>query len=92
MNSSNFLKMRECLLIPTMKKILKINPQQFGFRLNTIWQAAISTMQEIIKFCSEKECDVHCAMIYLRKVFDRVNFNILISISITEVVSFMLEN
>ena len=79
MNSSNFLKVFEYCLLPSLTRNLRLNSHQFGFRSETSTINAVSVLKETIHNYKSKNSSVHCAFLDLSKAFDRVNINILIS-------------
>ena len=80
MKSTNLPKLSEYIILPIMEINEKTNPRQIGFRPITKCQAAISTIQEITRCCSQRWSDVRRAMIYFSKIFNCISFIILITI------------
>jgi hypothetical protein len=77
MNSSNILKLFEYCILPRLKRHLKINNRQFGFRDHTGCSLALSVFKETVMSYTDANTNVHCAMLDLSKAFDKVNFNVL---------------
>ena len=86
--------------MPALKSNLKLSSRQFGFRPGTNCQSAVLMLQEVVKSYTERNSNVHCAMLDLTKAFDRMNFNILIAklkktllpMQLVNLLDFMLRN
>ncbi len=101
MVSSNMLKMFEYCLLPRMNKHLKLDQHQFGYRKNTGCLNVVSVLKEIILNYTNKNTNVHTAVLDMSKAFDKINHNILVkklveetqlSTSIIKMVKYMNEN
>ena len=77
MNSSVLLKTFEYCLLPFLKKHLKINRLQFGFRENTGCLSAVALLKETIFKYHDENTNVHCATVDMSKAFDRLNHSLL---------------
>ena len=100
MKSSNFLKIFEYCLLPSINTHIKLNNRQFGFRKNAGCSAALVLAKEIINKYTVGGSNVHCAMVDLSKAFDMINFSILIKKlhktglpkQIVNIIGYMLKN
>ena len=72
MNSSNFLKVLEYLLLPHLEKNLKIEQRQFTYRNATGCLDAITLLKETVAHYNREHTDVYCAMVDLSKAYDRI--------------------
>ena len=73
MNSSNFLKVLEYLLLPHLEKNLKIDQSQFAYRNAAGCLYAKTLLKEIVAYYNREHTDVYCAMFELSKAYDRIN-------------------
>ena len=101
MNSSNFLKLFEYCLLPTLKKHLKLSSAQFGYRPKTSCLTANLVLRETILSYTKRNSNIHSAVLDMSNAFDRLNNNILIEKLITQtglpspiikLIQFMSEN
>ena len=77
LSSSVLLKVFEYCLLTFLKKYLRLNNRQFGYRSDTSCLSAISLVKETIHSYNSKGSSVYCATVDLSKAFDKVNKNIL---------------
>ena len=73
MNSSNFLKGLEYILLPHLEKLLPFHENQFAYRPATGCIDAITFLKETVMYYNSQPYDVYCAMTYLSKAYDRIN-------------------
>ena len=77
MNSSNFLKVLEALLLPHLEKHLSVHENQFAYRPATGCIDAITVLKETIMYYNSQRSDVYCALVNLSKAYDRVKTSLL---------------
>jgi len=75
MNSSNFLKVSEYLLLPHLEKNLKIDQRQFAYRNASGCLDAITLLKETVAHYNREPTDVYCAMVDLSKAYHRINIS-----------------
>ncbi len=78
MVSSNMLKMFEYCLLPRMNRHLKVDQHQFGYRKNTGCLNVVSVLKETILNYTNKNTNVHTAVLDMSKAFNKINHNILV--------------
>ncbi len=76
MVSSNMLKMFEHCLLPRMNRPLKLDQHQFGYRKNMGCLNVVSVLKETILNYTNKNTNVHTAVLDMSKAFDKINHNI----------------
>ena len=72
MNSSNFLKVIEYILIPHLEEHLLIHENQFAHRPATGCIDAITVLKETVMYYNSQRSDVYCATVDLSKVYYRI--------------------
>ena len=77
MNSSNILKLFEYSILPKLKRHLKINKRQFGYRSFTGCPFAVAIVKETILNYTHSNSNVYSAVLDMSKAFDCLNFNVL---------------
>ena len=73
MNSSNFLKVLENLLLPHLEKHLPIHEDKIAYRPATGCIDSITVSKQIVIYYNSKCSDVYCATVDLSKAYDRIN-------------------
>ena len=92
MLSSNLLKIFEYCLLPSLRKHVKLDNNQFGFRSNTSTLNAVTVFKEIVYNYTDKGSYVFSTFLDLSKAFDKVNYYILIKKMLVECVPPYLVN
>ena len=77
MNSSNFLKVIEYLLLPHLVKYLPIHENQFAYEPARGCIDAITVLKETVMYYNSQRSDVFYAMVDLSKVYDTINTSFL---------------
>ncbi len=78
MVSSNMLKLFEYCLLPRMDRHLKLDQHQFGYRKNMGCLNVVSKLKETILNYTNKNTNVHTAVLDMSKAFDKINHNIVV--------------
>ena len=78
MNSSNLYKTLEYCLLPTFKKLLKVNGRQFSYQKNVGCLTAASLLKETVLNYNNNNSNVHCAQFDFSRAFDKLNLYILL--------------
>ena len=77
MNSSNFLKVLEYVLLQHADKCLPVHQNQLAYRPPTGCFDAISVSKETVLYYNSKRSDVYFAMVDLSNVYDRIYTSLL---------------
>ena len=77
MNSSNFFKMFEYLILLHLEQYLNLSHNQFAYRPSPGYLNAITLLKETISHYNQRHSDMFCAMIDLSQAYDRININTL---------------
>ena len=77
MNSSNFLKVIEYLLLPHLEKHLLIHKNRFAYRPATGCIDAITVLKETVIYYKSQRSMIYCAVVDLSKVYDKISTSLL---------------